>query len=253
MSGIRKELNFRDLGGYPSKDGRTVRHGIFYRSAGLFRMNEEEIAQIESLNIKAIMDLRADWQRKKRPDPEIRGAKQIEHTGFVPESGREIDFSPRGMHQIGEDARNQFEKLELYYRDLIFRNPDFQIFMDNILAGNVPIIFHCASGKDRTGAAAILLLLALGVDEKVIMEDYLLTNKYYEDMISDVFGKMYDEVISDDYLPVLLQIENGVMEYIGRAMLEEIRNRYETTEAFLEQEYGLDRKKLEKLRNDYLE
>ncbi len=253
MAGIRKELNFRDLGGYRTKDGRTVKHGLLYRSAGLFRMTEEEVAQLESLNIRSIMDLRADWQRRKKPDPEIKGAKQIEHIGFVPDSAKTIDFSSRGMHQTGEDAMTQFEKLEVYYRDLIFSNPDLQVFMDNILAGNVPMIFHCASGKDRTGAAAILLLLALGVNADDIMNDYLLSNEYYEEMINDVFGKMYDEVISDDYLPVLLQIENGVMEYIGRAMLEEISKRYETPEMFLEKEYGLDREKLEKLRNMYLE
>jgi len=169
---IRKELNFRDLGGYPTIDGRHVRSGLFFRSGGLYRMSEREQNEIGSLNIRYIMDLRADWQRKRKPDPEIPGAQQIEHSGYVPEAARRIDFSPAGMHQTGEEAKQQFDKLELYYKEIIFGNLDFKLFLESVAEGKVPIIFHCASGKDRTGAAAILLLLALGVDEETLIADY---------------------------------------------------------------------------------
>ena len=72
---IRKELNFRDLGGYPTANGRYVRSGLFFRSGGLYRMSEQELDEIRALNVRYIMDLRADWQRKRKPDPEIPGAQ----------------------------------------------------------------------------------------------------------------------------------------------------------------------------------
>lgn len=251
MVSIRKELNFRDLGGYPTMDGRYVRSGLFFRSGGLYRMSERELDEIKSLNIRYIMDLRADWQRKRRPDPEIPGAQQIEHTGYVPEAARNIDFSPNGMHQTGDEAKEQFDKLELYYKEIIFGNLDFRLFLQSVAEEKVPIIFHCASGKDRTGAAAILLLLALGVDEETVMEDYILSNEYYEETINQIFMQMYEEALNDDYLPSLLWIENGVMEFFGRSMLEEIHKQYDSIEEFLDKEYGLDEHKLKKMRELY--
>ncbi|MCR5450627.1 MAG: tyrosine-protein phosphatase [Solobacterium sp.] len=250
---IRKELNFRDLGGYPTADGRHVRKGLFYRSGGLFRMSEQELDEIRALNVRYIMDLRADWQRKRKPDPEIPGAQQIEHTGYVPEAAMRIDFSPAGMHQTGDEAKEQFDKLELYYKEIIFGNLDFRLFLNCVAEGKVPIIFHCASGKDRTGAAAILLLLALGVDEETVMEDYILSNEYYEETINQVFMQMYEEALKDDYLPSLLWIENGVMEFFGRSMLEEIHKQYDSIDEFLSAEYGLDAEKLRKMRDMYTE
>ncbi len=250
---IRKELNFRDLGGYPTIDGRHVRSGLFFRSGGLYRMSERELNEIGSLNIRYIMDLRADWQRKRKPDPEIPGAQQIEHSGYVPEAARRIDFSPAGMHQTGEEAKQQFDKLELYYKEIIFGNLDFKLFLESVAEGKVPIIFHCASGKDRTGAAAILLLLALGVDEETVMEDYILSNEYYEETINQIFMQMYEEALKDDYLPSLLWIENGVMEFFGRSMLEEIHLQYDSIDEFLGAEYGLDAEKLKKMRDMYTE
>ena len=250
---IRKELNFRDLGGYPTADGRHVRKGLFFRSGGLYRMSEQELEEISALNIRYIMDLRADWQRRRKPDPEISGAQQIEHTGYVPEAAMRIDFSPAGMHQTGDEAKEQFDKLELYYKEIIFGNLDFRLFLDSVAEGKVPIIFHCASGKDRTGAAAILLLLALGVDEETVMEDYILSNEYYEETINQVFMQMYEEALKDDYLPSLLWIENGVMEFFGRSMLEEIHKQYDSIDEFLSAEYGLDAEKLRKMRDMYTE
>ena len=89
------------------------------------------------------------------------------------------------MHQTGDEAKEQFDKLELYYKEIIFGNLDFRLFLESVAEGKVPIIFHCASGKDRTGAAAILLLLALGVDEETVMEDFLLTNAFNADLIEE--------------------------------------------------------------------
>lgn len=253
MVNIRKELNFRDLGGYPTADGRHVRSGLFFRSGGLYRMNEQELEELGKLNIRYIMDLRADWQRARKPDPEIPGAQQIEHTGFVPETARKIDFSPAGMHQTGEEAKEQFDKLEQYYKEIIFDNLDFKLFLESVAEEKVPILFHCASGKDRTGAAAILLLLALGADEETVMEDYILSNEYYEETINQVFMQMYEEALKDDYLPSLLWIENGVMEFFGRSMLEEIHKQYDSIDEFLNGEYGLDSEILQKMRDMYTE
>ena len=85
------------------------------------------------------------------------------------------------------------------------------------------------------------------------MEDYILSNEYYEETINQIFMQMYEEALKDDYLPSLLWIENGVMEFFGRSMLEEIHLQYDSIDEFLGAEYGLDAEKLKKMRDMYTE
>ncbi|MDD6439471.1 MAG: tyrosine-protein phosphatase, partial [Lachnospiraceae bacterium] len=180
---IRDEINFRDLGGYRSSDGRMIRQGCFYRSGGLYKMNDSELAFLKSLQIRTLLDLRTKAEAAKKPDPVLPGVTVLQHSGVVSAGGEEIDFSPAGMKLLGEAGLTQIENMHQYYRMMPFHNEALHILMKEVICGNVPVLFHCATGKDRTGVAAMILLLLLGVPEQTVLQDYLLSNFYRRDVI----------------------------------------------------------------------
>ena len=171
-------LNFRDLGGLESSDGRRVRHNFFYRGAGLAYFDEEELKEFRKLKVKTIMDLRSLYEIRTIPDPLIEGASYIRHNGLIVRGSEDIDWSPAGMRKIGGAAEKQLEQIRGYYRMIAFDNEAFRIMLNEIWEKHVPIYFHCMTGKDRTGVGAMVILLALGVKDEEIRKDYLLSNLY---------------------------------------------------------------------------
>lgn len=250
---LRNENNFRDLGGYVTNDHRIVKHGCFYRSAGLFKMNEQEISYIQSLHIKSILDLRSKWEYRKKPDPEIYGAEILNYSAVVSAEGREIDFSPRGMNKIGNDAYEQIDKLKNYYKEMPFQNPAFQKMFSVIEKDQLPLLIHCASGKDRTGVAVMVLLLALGVKEEIILKDYCLSNVYRKETIDKTFQNRKDDILNHPELRMLLQMKEGVNEDVGRLVLSTIKERYPNLDDFLIYEYHFTKTSLHLLRDKYTE
>lgn len=252
MKSISDYVNFRDLGSYTMKDGRKIKDGLFFRSGALSRLSEAEKKEIERLGIKCILDLRSKKESLADPDPIFEGVEYLRHSGVESTGGNDIDFSPNGMRSIGEKGKIQFEKLKEYYRNIPYHNESLHVLIDNIRKGNVPIIFHCFSGKDRTGVAAMLIMALLGADDETIMEDYLLSNSYCKKALEEEFERSAELIRKDPEIRKLLQMLEGVEEEIGRNVLESIKERYGTFENYFLEEYGIDADELDNLRNRYL-
>lgn len=248
---FQRPVNFRDLGGYETTDGRHVREGVFFRSGGLYRMTGEELALLQKLKIRFVMDLRTAAESDKQPDPVIPGAGMLRHSGLEFANGAEIDFSPAGMAQIGEPGMKQISLLKVYYRHIAFGNEAFQILFDNISRGNVPLVFHCHSGKDRTGVAAMLILLALQVPRETILADYMLSNTYVADDIQSELAANRDKISAHPESEELIRMKTGVLESVGRLVLDEIFLRYPDPADFFLTEYGLDAVTLKAMRDRY--
>ena len=250
---FRDNINFRDLGGYRAVDGRTVKPGLLYRSGGLYLLNEEETAHFLSLGIKYIMDFRTKEETDAKPDPVFPGIEMIRHSGLTTKGGDEIDFSPTGMSQIGKEGLHQLEIVTEYYRNIPFDNDAFKKLMAMIVAHKVPIVFHCFTGKDRTGVFAMVLLLALGVDKETIMQDYMLSNDYHRPTLENALAENADKFPAHPESKELLTMCFGVSERIGFEILESIDKRYGSTDEYFLREFGLDQKDLAELRDYYLE
>ena len=97
MAGFKHEHNFRELGGYKTKDGRTVKKGMFYRSGALAFMDERELAAVGRLGLKSIVDLRSTIEHITFPDPPIDGATNYHYTAMNDNDINEIDYSSRKM------------------------------------------------------------------------------------------------------------------------------------------------------------
>lgn len=245
------ELNFRGLGGYPTQDGRKIKKCLFYRSGGLSRMTKEELDVFRSLGIHCILDLRTQKESKEHPDPDL-GIEMLQHSGVVSRGGEEIDFSPKGMYQIGEAGQKQLEALKKYYAEMPFHNEAFHVMVDEIVKGNVPICFHCATGKDRTGVAAMILLLILGVDEKIIFDDYMLSSEYRRERLQKILTENKDKIEEEPVLGELLTMKEGVSPEVGHLVLHEMKTRYGSYDAYLEKEFNLTKDRLNTIRDRYL-
>jgi protein-tyrosine phosphatase len=168
--------NFRDLGGYPGKDGRAVRWRQIFRSNHLGHLTEADIGVLRSLGLKSAFDLRGAEERAAAVcafEAIAVHTLPIEPT-VVAELRALLDAgSPLSSTEAADAMRNS-------YRSYVRQNtPRFRALFTHLLEDHVPLVIHCTAGKDRTGFASALILHALGVPDDLIAQDYLLTNRYY--------------------------------------------------------------------------
>lgn len=166
--------NFRDIGGYRTHDGRTVKWGRVFRAGVLSYVTADDYRFLQPLGIRAICDLRREDERAKEP---TRWPDATARALFF-EDERNVPTLRSYASQRPATAEGMFDAMLALYRGLPERmNARIHGLLSCIAEGNVPIIVHCAAGKDRTGFAIAVLLALLGVPRETIIEDYTLTNE----------------------------------------------------------------------------
>ena len=167
--------NFRDLGGYKTTDGRRVKWGRLYRSGSMAYLTANDYDYLSSLGVSVICDFRSRDERASGPTNWAAGDIDFVTWDY---SFEEALAPLRGLFALDvvteESARDVMRAL---VSDLPTLHADkYAKMFDRLAAGDAPLAFHCSAGKDRTGAAAALLLTVLGVPRETIYEDYLLSN-----------------------------------------------------------------------------
>lgn len=169
--------NFRDLGGYAGLDGRPVVWRKLFRSDHLGGLTAQDAAALRELGLSRAFDFRGLDEGDATPYdlPGIaRYGLPIEPT--VVQGLRAM--METGRRLTAEDAVRQMQDT---YRAFVHDNAArFATLFEHLLDSDAPLVFHCTAGKDRTGLAAALILLALEVPRPVVMHDYLLTNDLYK-------------------------------------------------------------------------
>lgn len=176
---LKGASNFRDLGGYEAADGRRVKWRHLFRSDALGGLTDDDHGLILDLNLRVIVDFRRDEERADNFTrlPEKAGVEFV-HLNVGPKR----DDSKLYAYLASGDASPEdvAEAMKTIYRSFITEyGPAYSLLLERTAAGHMPLLFHCAAGKDRTGFAAALILRALGVSEDEILADYELTNEYY--------------------------------------------------------------------------
>lgn len=246
--------NFRELGGYHADEGKTVKWGQIYRGFPTGRLTTEaDRARLDGLGLRLILDLRSSVEAAKLPDYVPDGARLVQICGLRDATGQEINFSPNDIQRLVQNAPAGTNLTQLIYRQMLTGNKAFKELFRALEAGETPILFHCTAGKDRTGVAAMLILLALGASDETICADYARTNLCRAAEIEKAMADHAAEIAADPAQRMRWQSSAGVDPETAPFVLRTIRQDYGSAESYLEAEYGLTPARLMRLRRMYLE
>jgi protein tyrosine/serine phosphatase len=166
---LQGSTNFRDIGGYATRTGETVRWKRVYRSDALARLTDDDITLLTPLQVATLIDLRS-----------MQELETSGHSRLVTDHGvthRHLPFLPESTNPV--DYQNLPPLSELYVQMIERGAPTVRAVFDALADdATYPAVIHCAAGKDRTGVTIALLLRTLGVADEVIAADYALTDGY---------------------------------------------------------------------------
>lgn len=255
--------NFRDIGGYIGEGGKRVKCGQFYRCAGLSKLDESDFQVLKDLNLKIIVDFRSNGEKEKEPDiipPEcdyyhFSGIVTMDDTNnMANQFGGNLDMKASIMEVIQKkiDMPDPMEYLKECYKIMAEHSQSFKSFFEVIKSNpDKPIAFHCTAGKDRTGIAAALILLALGVSEEVVMDDYLLSNIHRKVENDGIIESLKKYISKEEYLRgIRLALE--VNAELLAAYFEKVKELYGHWDNYFEKALGLSVEDRIELKRRYL-
>ncbi len=237
-------LNFRDLGGYSAADGRSVRWKILYRSGTTHAMTRDDVSVLESSGIRYAYDFRSNNERRHYPT-------RLTDIAQVTYRYRDHDRLPGDIKRLlsspGADAGRSRALMISTYRQLPYEFEDaFRSLFQYLSNGDLPLVFNCTAGKDRTGVAAALVLSALGVSRETILEDYLLTDQFFEQSCEMMLGKgagLFSKVDRAVWEP-LMRVDP---DYLN-AMFDQLNESHGSVERYFNEQLGIDRHRIDRLR-----
>lgn len=234
--GLTSVDNFRDLAGaddsvaYLTITGQKLRRGVFYRS-NVLTPSAADLATLNTMGIKTVYDLRTTSESQQTPDTLPTGATLVSVNIF----GTDTAAAPSDPASF--DAVAWMEQIEReFVTDAGIRSRFGELFTDMANGPNAQL-FHCSSGKDRTGWTAAVLLSLVGVPPKTVMEDYLLTDVYTAESIKTQYAAMvttYGQKYADAFLPML-----GVQPSFLLAGFDQVAQSYGSMDNYITNGLGL--------------
>ena len=171
--------NFRDIGGYLGSDGRSVRRGLVFRSDNLNTLTDDDLVRLGEVGLSVVYDFRIDSERSRQPSrlPDPAPEVVVLATG---DAG--VDEATVNIVMDALAGKRPFPPPEFWeenYENMVDQaRPMFVQLISGLADGRLPAMFHCTAGKDRTGIATALLHRLIGVADRDIYDDFLLTNTY---------------------------------------------------------------------------
>jgi protein-tyrosine phosphatase len=243
--GIASVPNLRDVGGYTTRHRATVRTKLVYRSDQLNPISVDDLKTLAGLGLKSDFDLRTAEERNARPDVLPPGVNNIwlnvladaDQSG--PAQLEKLMHNPKEANvQLGSGKVEA--KFLQAYRDFVSlpsaKAAYRRLFVALADRNSLPALFHCTTGKDRTGWAAAALLSLLGVSKDAIMRDFLRSNDY----ILPAYRKTIDAFVAAGGEPGIPAAILGVKAEYLEAAFAEMENKYGTTEDYFTKGLGID-------------
>jgi protein-tyrosine phosphatase len=235
-----------------------VRSGLIFRSAEFASLEGEDASAFGELGIRSVYDFRTEDERTQQPNVVPDGVEHvtIDILADSAQAGPAMLLRVMGDPKAAEELLGDGKALELFqhsYRELInlpSARAGYKDFFEQIASpDHQPSLFHCTTGKDRTGWAAAALLLLVGVDEEDVYADYLLTNEQLLPMtqpISDQFASLGGD-------PGLLAPVLGVRKEYLDAAITEMNSKYGGIDAYFADGLGIDSATIHALRTSYVD
>ena len=250
---LQQAVNFRDIGGYETVDGRFVKWGHVYRAGNLHQLTPADQQYLHQLGLKLVLDLRAPRVMRQRPDRFLPDPQRQYQAHSMRNPSRTFTwraiwatlFQPTKLNQLMLEG---YIQLAIEGNTAVIRH----ILVQLAHSQNLPVLIHCAAGKDRTGIIIALLLALLGVPESTIIADYSLSNAYYNH---------FAQAISEDIRPLTrwgISIHDLYPLYLAhpqnlRDTFAHIQQKYGSVSNYLSRTVGLSQKILDQLRANLLE
>ena len=232
--------NFRDIGGYPTVDGKRVRFGLVFRSASTDYLTAADIRLVQRLGIRVFYDLRdAPERRPDRPD----GVSFPPVITWPDQPSQSMDFSSGAAAERA--MRDGYAHMpEAYARPIgdIFRR---------IAAGDTPLAYNCSAGKDRTGLTTALLLTLLGVPRDIVMRDYMVSNRTFAPPTTG--GSAAVPVTALTIAPAAMAVLKGVQQDWLATAFAAIERRYGSVQNYYREGLGLSDAEVRAIRARLLE
>ena len=251
--------NARDLGGLPTKDGRQVRPHMLLRTANLFEATDHDWKLLQdTYHLKTILDFRSEHEVDNKPFQEREGL-QRHWINVMPDMAGaspvvHVNDSPEAILRFLQSLEH-FDTYDMYVAILssIKGQMGYTAFFNYLLEndGQHAVLWHCNAGKDRTGIAAMFILSVLGVDEDILMQDYLDTNLYRKDKLDKVIAELSrltdDQRILDRALGMY-----GVQKELLQNCMNYCKQQSGSVIRYTKEYLGLTDKKIEMLKHLYL-
>ena len=258
---LKKLNNTRDLGGFPTADGRKIKRGKLIRSGRLYKLPESTVAALEKMHITTIIDMRIERERLDYPCTQINGARQvllplvctattgITHTKSMAKTM--LDESKRIKTEFG-NADNYMASI---YSHILFDDESqekLKEFFGLVKADEHCILWHCNAGKDRTGICAMLLESVLGVSEELIVKDYCASKTFQRKKRRLQKWGLFIAPVPRKFKQILYALMDAKPQYITGA-IREIEARYGSVTGSCKSALGLTDEDITFLKDKYLE
>lgn len=235
--------NFRDLGGYPIyARHKQVRWGMLYRSAQIDLAQPATRDKLNNLGIRTLIDLRDTSEYSRTAPDTLPGQPRVVH---IPIHAGNLADILTGIDRESIQSDTVYRIVERINRHIVaVHASDFRRMFDTLLdEDNYPAVIYCTTGKGRTGIAAALLLSALGVNDEDIMDDYRLSNRYFD--IPAATSYAYElPTRSQEALTTVYSAREGFLD----AAKDEIEHAYGSVDDYLRRAVGLEKEDLKQLR-----
>ncbi|WDT65735.1 tyrosine-protein phosphatase [Companilactobacillus crustorum] len=256
---LEKGVNFRELGGYQTTDGRTVKYHKVIRSAGLADLTDHDLNYLKDYGLKIDVDFRSKQEIDKKPDKRPSGVRYVWAPVFQEDETKASEVENESyIPEIGGDPTNGYAHMLQVYRDIITGAPAkaaYRKFFNQLLLNtndNEALLFHCSAGKDRTGMGTVFFLETLGVPFDTIKQDYLLTNtankEYVDNLINMLQKKGYTDPDVLNSVRDLMTVHNN---YLATAM-KTINADYGNIDNYIKKELKVSSSEINTLRKIYL-
>jgi protein-tyrosine phosphatase len=170
-------LNFRDIGGYKTADGHTIRYNLVYRSATLHEMTLSDNEKLAPLKIRYEIDLRTETEKSAAPT----------HWGPNPPEVIDIPFLQAGTPPSNPDPAQVHAMMRRLYADYAVVNaPTIGKVLNDLAQGDEPALIHCTGGVDRTGMTVAVLMTLLGASRKDVYREYLVSSKLSKEQMGRI-------------------------------------------------------------------
>lgn len=239
--------NFRDLGGYRTRTGGMVRWGLLFRSGAMNRLTAADFDYLGKIGIHTVCDFRSTAERESAP---VRWPAAVAPNVFADDyamDSAELDFRAAASWNANQ-ARAAMA--QTYPRLLDNFNGQYRRMFRELLAGHTPLAFNCSAGKDRTGVASALILTALDVPRETIIQDYLLSNTYFDPskaMLPDDPAAQTWSHLPADVIKAFMGVDHSYIEAVFRLIDVHTGG----VNGYLRDELGLGQTELRRLRKMY--